>query len=384
MKNNSYLWDFFKNIDWLLLLFILPVIGAGLLTMKSFGTSLDNASQNIFFEKQLIWLVFSLIIFFIFSAIDWRFLRRTGVIVTAFILTSFLLLTLFFLGSSFKGASRWFSVGGFTFQPSDFSKIVMVLILAKYFSRRHVEIAHFKHILISGFYALVFFTLVFFQPDLGSALIIFFIWLGVSIVAGISKKHLFLIFSGGLIIFTFFWFFVFHSYQKERIMSFLDPYANIQTTGYNAYQSVIAVGSGQVLGKGVGFGTQSRFQFLPEYETDFIFAAFSEEWGFLGSLILILLFCLIIWRVLANAFLGVTNFEILFGVGVAIFLVSQIFINIGMNIGLLPVTGITLPFMSYGGSHLLIEFSSLGILMGMRRYRRIAHRDDTKNEFFGL
>jgi len=139
-----------------------------------------------------------------------------------------------------------------------------------------------------------------------------------------------------------------------------------------------------MLGKGLGFGTQSRLKFLPVPQSDFIFAAFSEEWGFVGSALILFLYILVIWRILYSASFGSSNFEILFGMGIAIFFMSHILINVGMNLGLLPVTGIPLPFMSYGGSHLLTEFAGLGILMSMRKYGRSAHRDDTKNEFLGV
>ena len=158
--------------------------------------------------------------------------------------------------------------------------------MAKYFSRRHIEIANLRHILISGFYAFVLFLLVFLQPDFGSAIIIFIIWLSMVLFSGISKKHLLAVFLIGILAFGSLWFFVFKDYQKTRIISFLNPLTDISGAGYNAYQSMIAVGSGQILGKGVGLGSQSKLQFLPEYETDFIFAAFSEEWGFVGVLII--------------------------------------------------------------------------------------------------
>ena len=138
------------------------------------------------------------------------------------------------------------------------------------------------------------------------------------------------------------------------------------------------------MGKGLGFGTQSRLKFLPEYQSDFILAAFAEEWGFVGSILILFLFALVIWRILYFASLGASNFEILFGVGIAIMLSSHILINVGMNLGIMPVTGIPLPFMSYGGSHLVTEFAGLGILMSMRRYARLAHRDDMNNEFLGV
>lgn len=366
------------QIDWLLFLFILPVLGAGLITMKSF------TEVTPFFSHQLVWIAISFIAFFTLSYFDFRFLKRTDVLVIIFSTFSFLLLLLFIGGHISNGAKSWFSFGYFSFQPSDMMKLVVILMLAKYFSRRHVEIDNFKHILISGLYALIPFLLVFLQPDFGGAVIIFFIWFGMTLISGISRRHLLLVLGAGVIIFSLLWGFVFEPYQKARIINFVQPLSDIHGTGYNAYQSTIAVGSGQIFGKGVGFGTQSRLKFLPEYQTDFIFAAFVEEWGFVGAAILFLLLGLIIWRILHIALLGATNFEILFGVGLAIYFMSHFIINIGMNIGIIPVTGITLPFMSYGGSHLLTEFIGLGILMGMNRYKRVAHKDDMRNEFLGI
>lgn len=367
------------RIDWVLLVSILPILGAGLVTMSSFGTTTSR-----FFSHQLAWICISLSVFFILSFIDFRFFRRTSVLVVVFLFSCLLLALLFVLGHVSKGAKSWFNFGGFSFQPSDPIKIVLILILAKYFSRRHVEIAHIKHIIISGAYAFIIFLLVLIQPDFGSAITIFLIWFGMVLVSGISRKHLLLVFFIGALTFGGLWQFGFKEYQKNRIKNFLHPLANISGTGYNAYQSMITVGSGQILGKGIGYGTQSRLRFLPEYQTDFIFAAFAEEWGFVGVITLLALFCIVMWRILFNAMRGATNFEILYGAGLAILFMSHFFINVGMNIGLLPVTGITVPFMSYGGSHLLSEFTGLGILMGMRRYSRAAHKDVIKNEFLGV
>ncbi|MEI6581231.1 MAG: rod shape-determining protein RodA [bacterium] len=370
-----------KNIDWLLVLFIIPIILAGLFTMKSFVPAEDAGN---FFQKQIISIIISLAVFFIFSFIDFRFLKRTDVLVTLFLVFSGLLVVLFILGHVSHGAKSWFNFNSFSFQPVDAMKLILVLILAKYFSRRHVEIRNIKHIFISGFYALVPFLLILLQPDFGSAMIIFLIWLGMVLVSGISKTHLLVVFLAGVVAFLVLWFFMFAPYQKARIINLVNPLADIHGTGYNSLQSTIAVGSGQIFGKGLGFGTQSRLKFLPEPQTDFIFAAFSEEWGFIGSILILILFGLIIWRILYTASVGLSNFEMLFGMGIAIYFMSHILINIGMNLGLLPVTGIPLPFMSYGGSHLLTEFAGLGILMSMRRYARPAHRDDMKHEFLGI
>jgi rod shape determining protein RodA len=173
-------------------------------------------------------------------------------------------------------------------------------------------------------------------------------------------------------------------YQKNRIINFIHPLSDIRDTGYSAYQSTIAIGSGQVLGKGIGYGTQSKLKFLPEYRSDFIFSTYAEEWGLVGVGLLFLFFGIFIWRIISNAYYGATNFEILFGLGLAILFMSHFLVNVGMSLGLMPITGITFPFMSYGGTNLLSSFAGLGILMGMRRYRRDAHKDTIKNEFLGL
>ena len=373
--------SFLKRIDWLLLFLVLPIAAAGLAVMKSFS---PLEGTNSFFDKQLIWISVGLIVFFVFSMIDYRFLKRTDVLMSLFLFLSGILVVLFLLGAVSHGAQSWFDFGSFSFQPTDMMKLVLILILAKYFSRRHVEIKNIKHIFVSGLYAIIPFGLVLLQPDFGSAIIIFLIWFGMTLVSGISKRHLLTLMVGGILIFGLFWAFVFAPYQKARVVNFINPTADIHGTGYNAIQSTIAVGSGQILGKGLGFGTQSRLKFLPEYQTDFVFAAFSEEWGFIGSLLIFILYALVIWRILHYASVGSSNFETLFAMGVAIFFMSHVLINIGMNLGIMPVTGITLPFMSYGGSHLIVEFASLGILMSMMRNARPAHRDDMKNEFLGI
>ncbi|MES2437003.1 MAG: rod shape-determining protein RodA [Patescibacteria group bacterium] len=369
---------FLGHIDWILFLAILPILGAGLVTMNSFST------DSGYFTRQSVWIVISCIVFLIFSKIDFSFLKRTRVITTIFFLSCCVLLSLFAIGTVAKGAQSWFSVGLFSIQPSDPMKIVLILLLSKYFSRRHVEIRNIRHILVSGLYSLIVFLLIVIQPDFGGAIIIFFIWFGMVLVSGISKKHLLAVFLMGAVAFGGLWTFVFQDYQKQRIISFISPLADIRGAGYNAYQSTIAVGSGQMLGKGIGYGTQSKLSFLPEYQTDFIFAAFAEEWGFIGVIILFTLYGIIMWRILLNAMYGSSNFEVLFALGIAILFMIQFTVNVGMNIGLLPVTGVTIPFMSYGGSHLVTEFAALGILMSMRKYRRATHVDTIKNEFIGI
>lgn len=370
---------FVRNVDWILVGAVVPLLAAGLVTMHSFTTP-----DNLFFVRQLAWIGVGFAIFFVASLIDWRFLRRTGVIVWLFGIAVGLLVLLFGLGTVTKGALSRFDLGVFFVQPADLVKLVLVMVLAKYFSRRHVEIAHYRHIIVSGVYSFVLFVLVFLQPDFGSAIIIFAVWFGMILLSGISKKHLSLLILLFVISFALVWNVGLQEYQQQRILTFIHPLTDLQGAGYHAYQSTIAVGSGQFLGKGFGYGTQSRLEFLPEYETDFIFAAFAEEWGFLGSFILFVLFGVVLWRIIRIAHHGASNFETFFGLGLAVLFLSHIIVNVGMNVGLLPVTGITLPFMSYGGSHLVMEFLGLGMLMGMRAYGRVVERDKLGQEFLGI
>ncbi len=369
---------FFRRLDWTLWGAATSITLAGLVTMYAFGP------ENGFFEKQIVWIALAQIVFFVAASLDYRFLRHALPVTIAFIAAVVLLLLVFVFGEVTKGAQSRFEFGAFAIQPSDPAKLVLIAVLAKYFARRHIEIAHIKHILTSGAYAGVLFLLVFLQPDFGSAIILASIWFGVVLVAGISYRHLALVFVSAAVLGGGLWFFGLQEYQKQRVLTFLHPLADIQGAGYNAYQSTIAVGSGELLGKGIGYGTQSKLQFLPEYETDFIFAAFAEEWGFIGVLLLFALFGVLFWRLVRSALRGASNFETLFAAGVAVYFLAHFIVHVGMNVGLLPVTGTTIPFMSYGGSHLLTEFLAIGIVAGMSRYAREVHRFSERKEFEGV
>lgn len=372
------LFGFLKKLDVTLFLAMVAITLAGLFTMSSFQ------GHDSYFWKQGLWIAISLTVFFIASRFEYRFLKQTRTVVAIYGVLLCTLLLLFILGHVAKGAESWFRLGGLAFQPTDLMKLGLVIVLAKYFSRRHVEIANIRHIIVSGIYAFIPFVLVVLQPDFGSAMVLFFIWLGLVVVSGISIRHLLFVFMIGALIFTLAWKFAFKPYQKARIINFVHPLQDIRGTGYNAYQSTIAVGSGGLLGKGVGYGTQSRLNFLPEHRTDFIFAAYAEEWGFIGTMLLLVFFLIIFFKLAVYAFVADSTFEALFTYGVMIWLITHVAINIGMNIGIMPVTGIPLPLMSYGGSHLLAECLALGICAGMRRYSRSGHKYQMKNEFLGL
>lgn len=365
------------NIDWFTFAAALTLAALGLLTMDSF------AGADPLFVRQVIWIIVGVLVFFGASAVDWRFLRRGGVAAAIYSVILIPLVVLVVLGQATKGAKSWFDLGPFALQPVEFVKLALIITLAKYFSRRHIEIRNLRHILVSGAYAGIVFALVAIQPDFGSAIIIFLIWLGMVFVSGISKFHLGGLFMLGLVVFTGLWFFGFHDYQRQRIMTFINPMADIHGAGYNAYQSTVAIGSGQMFGKGIGYGTQSKLRFLPEYQTDFIFAAFAEEWGFVGVIIVFGLYGVILFRVVLVASRGASNFETLFALGIFFYFLAHFVLHVGINLGVLPVTGTTIPFMSYGGSHLLAEFLALGILSGMNKYGRATHRDALNREFSG-
>jgi rod shape determining protein RodA len=363
--------------DWTLLAPALILSLVGILTMSTFGAGASLAA------RQLLWLAVALGVYLGTSAFDMRFLRRTSVVMTLYLLAFALLGLLLLVAHPVMGARAWFSFGPISFQPADLAKLALITILAKYLSRRHVEIGDFRHIIISGAYAFTLALLILVEPDMGNTIIFGTLWLGIMLVSGISKKHLALLGLIGLIAASLIWLEGLKPYQRTRIISFVNPASDIRGSGYNAYQAKIAVGSGEMFGKGIGHGTQSKLRFLPEYQTDFIFAAFAEEWGFVGVTLLLSLYALLFVRLAQIARSAATNFDSFFTLGVLILLVAHVVIHASINLGLLPVTGTTIPFMSSGGSHLILEFAALGIVTSLARHGRAAARDTSANEYLG-
>ncbi len=363
--------------DWTLLLPALTLSFLGILTMSTFGQGVSLA------PRQLLWLLIAFVVYLTLSTIDARFIRRTPVVMTLYAL-AFLLLTLLLLfAHPVLGARAWFSLGPISFQPADLAKFALLALLAKYLSRRHVEIGDFRHIIVSGAYAFTLALLILVEPDMGNAIIFGTLWLGMMLVSGISKKHLAVLGLIGLIAASALWFGGLKPYQRARVVSFVNPAVDIRGSGYNAYQAKIAIGSGEIFGKGVGYGTQSKLRFLPEYQTDFIFAAFAEEWGFAGVVLLLSLYALLFARLAQIARAAATNFDAFFTLGVLFLFATHVALHTSISLGLLPVTGTTIPFMSSGGSHLVLEFAALGIVTSLARHGRGASRDITANEYVG-
>jgi len=363
--------------DWTLFFPAVTLSLLGILTMSTFGQGTSLA------PRQLLWLGIAAVLYLGLSTIDMSFMRRTSIVMALYLVSATLLGMLLLFAHPVMGARAWFSLGVISFQPADLAKLALIALLAKYLSRRYVEIGDFRHIIVSGAYALTLMLLILVEPDMGNAIIFGTLWLGMMLVSGISKKHLAVLGLIGLVVASVLWFEGLKPYQRTRIISFVNPASDIRGSGYNAYQAKIAVGSGELFGKGIGYGTQSKLRFLPEYQTDFVFAAFAEEWGFAGVTLLLALYALLFARLAQIARAAATNFDAFFTLGVLILLAAHVAIHTSISLGLLPVTGTTIPFMSSGGSHLVLEFAALGIVTSLARHGRGASRDLSANEYVG-
>ena len=353
----------FKKMDWVLIIsaILLAVIGLVSLYSSSYGKG-DFSS----FEKQVVFLIIGLLLMVMMSFLDWRIFRESPYLVLALYCICLVgLIGLFFFAPEIRGTRSWYRIGGVSIDPVELVKIVLLILLAKYFSMRHVEMYRIRHIILSGLYVFIPSVLVFRQPNLGSVLILIALWVGILIISGIKLRHFLILALCFVLIFVLGWNFFLKDYQKERIMSFLNPIDPLGMS-WNKNQAKIAIGSGGFFGQGFLKGSQTQYGFLPENQNDFIFSSIAEEFGLLGVFILLLLFSLLIWRIMKISFEAENNFVRLFSSGLTIILISQIFINIGMNIGILPIIGISLPLVSYGGSGLLAFFIGLGILQNIK------------------
>lgn len=350
----------FRNVDWILLICPLIIMFFGLIELYSIALGSNNSQDLGNFKKQIL---FALLGYAVYLAIalflDYRVLNKYSILLYA--LTVILLLAVLFLGKTINGTTGWFHFAGFSFQPIEFAKLAMIIFLARFLTQKAKYIQQLKYLFYSG--AGVFFLvfLVLLQPDFGSAFILLAIWFLLILLTGIKKSHLLTLIFAFVIGLLILWFGVFQNYQKERIRVFLDPSLDPLGRGYNVTQAIIAIGSGQVFGRGVGFGSQSQLKFLPEAQTDFIFAVIAEELGFFGVALVISLYALLFWRLISIARQTRDNFALYVVVGITIAIFIQLVINLGGNLGLLPITGVPLPLISYGGSSMLSILALLGI-----------------------
>ncbi len=344
-----------KKLDWILFVSVLVLLGLSLVTIYSLSIS----SGGTLFQRQLYFVFISLVIFFITSFIDYRIWKNYVWIFYVFGLI--LLVVVFFLGRASNGAISWFKIGALNFQPVEFVKVVAILFLSQYFSRIKSSDLSWRNIVTSFLFIFLPIVLVILQPDMGSAMVLAGIWFGIIFTVGINWRQLLTLILVGIFFILIGWQFVLHDYQKQRVVSFLNPGSDPQGSGYNVIQAMVAIGSGGMKGKGINNSSQSQLNFIPEKHTDFIFATIAEENGLLGVFLLLVFFGVIFWRLKIIVGKARDRFGEIFVTGVSVVLFFQVLINIGMNLGVMPVAGLSLPFLSYGGSFLLVVMFLLGV-----------------------
>lgn len=355
----------FRDFDWVLLTFVLAICALGLLEIYSTTVGTKYAGAHV---KQIYFIFAGLLLMFLVSLINYQVLLENAH--WFYIISLVSLIAVALLGKRYLGARRWIQLpGGQHFQPSEWVKLVLILALAKYFSEESDQSAALSDVGKAGLIAAVPMALVLRQPDLGTALTYVPVALMALFLGGIQFRHAAIIVLLAGVLAPSVWHYGLKPYQKQRLTIFLHPEADTQKGGYQLDQSKIAVGSGGIWGKGVRKGTQTQGSFLPEQHTDFIFAAWCEEHGFVGAMFVLLLYFMLLMRLVHNAQTAPDRAGGFVIMGVVAVLIFHILVNIGMVVGFMPVTGIPLPLMSYGGSSLLFMFLALGIVMNIRMRR---------------
>ena len=352
-------WRNLYSLDWVLLITFLILIILGLVAIYSVELS-HHSTDFLNLKKQLLALVIGLVLFFMIAFSNYKMLRNYSVLL--YIIGVLLMVGVLFFGVKVRGTIGWFNFGIWRFQPVELMKVILTISLASYFSQRARRKFSWREFFESGLMVLLPAGLTFLQPDLGSALLMIGTWLVVIFMAGISKKMMIILLIGFVLLSFLSWNFLLADYQKARVNTFINPELDPLGEGYNVTQAIIAVGAGGFLGSGLGFGTQSQLKFLPESQTDFIFAEVAEELGFLGISLLLGLFLLLFYRLYLLAYKVQDNFTSFLIIAIIGLIFVQFLINTGMNLGVVPVTGVTLPFVSYGGSSLLLTLVMMGIV----------------------
>jgi len=365
----------FRKFDWIFIITVILLLGLGLLSVFSTTASISLT----LFHKQSFAVLLGLVFFIFFSSIDYRLFKKMSSAI--FVLLFVILIGVLIFGDRIKGALSWFRFGAFGFQPVEFVKIAMIIVLAKFFTKNFRRLKNFRFILVSLIIVFIPTILIVIQPDIGSAFVIVCIWIGMTLVAGIKKSHVAILLIVAMAVGLCGWKFGLKDYQRSRITSFVNPYEDPQGQGYNAIQSVIAVGSGGFWGKGIGNGSQGQLNFLPERHTDFIFANIAEEMGLIGVSFLMALYAILLLRIIKVAFAANDNFAKFLVIGVALMIFVHVLENVGMNIGIMPITGIPLPLISFGGSSMVVTLGSLGIVASVMTHKSIVLKEDDQFDF---
>ncbi len=364
----------FRHLDPMLLvsMLLLSIIGFFMIysaterTLRGLGED-----PGFYLKKQLTWFLLGAVLLLLASSVDYRFMKVYASLFYGASLVLLLLVRLPFLGTDVKGSQRWFEIFGFQFAPSEMMKLALIGMLAAFLSEIRAPELSLEQVIRATAFAVFPMALVFLQPDIGTSMVLAAILVGTLIVAGARPRHLAaLALAAVLLGFFAFQLGVIKEYQVARLTSFLDPANDPNLTGYNKIQAEIAIGSGGLTGLGYLKGTQTTLDFVPEQQTDFVFTVVGEEFGFVGAVVVLLLYALLVWRAIRIAMLAKDPFGTYVATGVASMFAFQIFVNIGMTIGIMPITGIPLPFISYGGTSTLINFAAVGLLLNvhMRRF----------------
>lgn len=354
-----------KTFDWFI--FVIPIILAVAGLAVIYSLTYYNNKISIF-DSQVIYFAISFLAMMIFTFFDYRHLKGIGWLL--YLVGIILLILVLLFGKSTLGATRWIDLKFFNLQPSEFFKLFIIIVLAKYLGERIGRMG-FKQIIFAILIGLVPSILILRQPDLGSFAIVAVIIAVMLLFSKLTKKQVLIIALITILALPLIWLNL-QDYQKERIYTFINPSSDQFGSGYNVMQSTIAIGSGEIFGKGLGHGPQSQLNFLPVAHTDFIFSGLAEASGFVGSSFLIILFIILIFRMVNIAYISKDNFGMFLAIGTSTMILSQTFVNIGMNMGIMPVTGIPLPFVSAGGSSLFVSMASMGILQSIYlRHKKI-------------
>jgi len=360
---SKFLSGYFAGLDIPLLIGIALMGVISALNLYGIG-----GADHTLFRRQVVLAAVGLIVMVLVSAVNYRHLKNHTLPVLVFYGISFALLASTLLFSEIRNIRAWIQIGELQFEPSELMKLGIVILMAKYFSARHVHIKQFRHVVASGIYCALPALVVLRQPDLGSAVIIMIVWVVMLMSVGIRMRHLFLLVTVGVIGAYMAWIWALAPYQKDRILAFINPYSDPTGYGYHIIQSQVAIGSGGLWGRGLGQGSQATLGFLPEPYNDFAFAALVEQFGLAGAVVVLGLIVFIVWRVLRIGRTAGNNFARLFCVGIATVIAAHATISASVNTGLLPITGIPFTLLSYGGSHLLSVMVALGFVQSIKRY----------------
>ena len=358
------------HFEWQFLTIILAILGIGVVSIYSVTHTQQSSGLPVYL-KQIMWIGVGAAAFLVMFTVDYHKISRLAYPLYAFVLV--LLVVVLLMGKTSRGAQRWIPIGPFAFQPSEFAKLVLILVLASYYANSPRQ-GWLQRVVLPGLMMLPGLLLIIKQPDLGSGLSYLAIYAGMLLVVGIRSKALGILLLFSLMLFPFAWEMMWgslHGYQRERIMTFVNPEYDTGGKGYHGLQSRIAIGAGELAGKGLYGGTQSQLKFLPEGHTDFVFSVFAEEWGFLGVLLLLTLFISLLVLSIEIASKAKDVLGALLAAGIVAMIGFCAVVNIGMTTGIVPIVGIPLPLMSYGGSATVTTLAALGLLLNIKR-RRLA------------